>query len=281
MANALEQMKKREEENAFPSFDEWQQEKYGYVIKPSSDVSYTEMDEPEMVDEEMGETMKGWHRGVEQSQAMLYGTAMLLGKATDVDWLKDVGLEGYERNMEEATQYQANVGRLEDIESFGDAADWFFGSVGEAAPTMAEAIVSSVAGGMIGSATAGPAGGVAGATVGRTLLKKGIKEAVESLVQKGVERQVANTVVKKAIRKKVGQAAGLHGMTWALESGGMFGEDVERRGIEEANAGSAAMWGAASSALETIGAESTFVRKVFGDGGVKVLKEATRQERGV
>lgn len=215
-------------------------------------------------EEERGEFYKGLLRGTDQSQAMLYGAAMLLGKATDSDTIKDWGLEGYKRNMEEAAQNAAAVSTIEEIDSLETASDWFFGSLGELAPTMAETVIAAVAGGGLG--------GIAG----RSMAKKAIKESVEALVKKGVAKEVAEQEVKKSIGKKVGSQLGMHGFVWALESGGMFAEDVEERGFQEANPVSASMFGAMASAAEAVGASGQLVRRVFGEAGEKAAKEAIK-----
>lgn len=258
MADMLEQMAQGGGEGPL-SYEEWERLYMSGQLEEQP--AQEEITEPV----EQGEFIKGVNRGWHSSKAMLYGSAMLLGKATDSEYLKQLGLEGYIEEMEEAQKYAASVQNIEDISSYGEAADWFVGTMGELAPSAAETIVSAIVGGGIGGA------------VGKTLIKKASKEAVEKLMAKGATKEVAEQAVKRAIGKKVGSAAGMHGFVWALESGGMFAEDVEDGGWATANPTSAAAFGALSSAAEAFGGEAMLIRKYLGPAGEKIAKDAAKE----
>ena len=62
------------------------------------------------------EFTKGLSAGVDQTQALGGGFLALAGSAFNNDDLFYYGLDVYNRNMEEAAESEAEIGRIEDIE---------------------------------------------------------------------------------------------------------------------------------------------------------------------
>ena len=219
--------------------------------------------------EGMGEFRKGWHRGIEQSQAMLYGAAGAIGDIIGADGLRDWGIEGYTRNMEEAAQYAPAVEGFTSIRGVGDAANWIAGTTGELLPTM----IGALASGGVGTGMA--------KTVGARLLRnwtaKQIEKNIAANVAKGMAadqavavaaKQAANTLAQR------GSMAGLVGFTAASEGGGNYGRDVESHGRAGTSPGMDMMFGLVSGMAEAVmGAESSLLRSIIG----RPVSEAAEQ----
>lgn len=88
-------------------------------------------------------------RGIDQTQAMLYGAANAVGELMGFDALSEWGLEGVERNLKEASYNPAEIASYEDVESLSDAWTYVVEAIGEQAPQLAIDLVAGVAtGGM-------------------------------------------------------------------------------------------------------------------------------------
>jgi hypothetical protein len=96
--------------------------------------------------------------GIDTGQAQLYSAVGQAGDVAGIDAVKNFGLRGYQRNMQEAAENQPTVRSVDDIKSIGDAAYYGIGLVGSQAPQIGATLAASAAGGLVG----GPAGAVAG-----------------------------------------------------------------------------------------------------------------------
>ncbi len=207
---------------------------------------------------------RGLASGWDQTVGMLSGAIGIAGDALGVDSVRDFGFEGYQNKMEEAGLNPLDVPSFTDIEGPEDAYDWFTGTLGQLAPSMGEAVISTIAG-----------GGVAGLAA-KKLAKDAIKDAVEIQVKNGVERSVANNIVKKNIFKlgyKKGATAGLVQGTAALEGGGMWGEDAAEHGVENANALSAFGLGQVSGVSELVSPGGLLIRRIAGIKGLSQVSD--------
>lgn len=247
------------------------------------------VDVPENFFEEnnSGDFVTGVKRGANQVQAMGFGATALAGSAIGSDRLKNWGMEGYQRNIEEAGQYPKKHS-FKDVYTgeagVGGTIDWVQGTFGELLPSMAEAAV----GAFIGSMAAPGPGTATGAFAGRTVLKKSIdkitKTVVEDQIKKGVleagskelvEAQIKKQVTSQAL-KKLGGKAGMGAAVLPLESGGNYAQLLEEKGIDAP--GTALFFGALSTSLEYAGGNSqlidTFIDAVGAGSGSLIKRSA-------
>ncbi|MBE0582149.1 MAG: hypothetical protein IH612_00145, partial [Desulfofustis sp.] len=194
---------------------------------------------------------RGLASGWDQMVGMLAGGVGLAGDAVGMESVRDWGFEKYQQKNDEASLNPLDVQNFTDIESAGDAADWFTGTLGQLAPSMGEALVSTMLGGGIGGLAA------------RKLAKEAIETAVQKQVANGVKREVAEQIVTSNF-KKAGANIGMTAGVGMMEGGGMWGEDAEKHGVENANAGSAAALGLVSGASELVSPGGMLVKRIAG-----------------
>ena len=210
-----------------------------------------------------GDFKGGIKQGLYQAKGLVGGLAGLAGDAIGSDTVRDYGFGVYKEGMDKAQQHGGSVHRVEDIKGFGDAVDWFQGMAGAQLPIIASMAVS---------------GGVAG-VVAKKALSTAAKKAVAKKVASGVTKEAAEKAVKSQI-KKYATNIGIASSAGALESGGMWGEDAETQGVENANAGSAAGLGLISGLSETVSPVQRVASGLgFGKGGIvgKVLGEGSQE----
>ena len=241
----------------------------------------------ELPKEEMGEFMKGVHRGIESTQAMSYGALGAIGDLLGIDSLRDAGYEGYLRNMEEAEQYKGSTQSFSDIfTEEGSAVDWALGTAGELLPTMAGALVS------------GGVGSAAGYTLGKTMAGKAARKFVADRIEnqfkknmvelagKGVVGEAAEATARDAATKAVmqkmaqwGGTAALTGYTSLQEGGSNWGQDVTSHGLEGTSPGQDLFFGLLSGMSEAVlGAESSILRAWTGKKVSDQVEQAFRKE---
>lgn len=222
----------------------------------------------------MGEFRKGLNRGWEQTQALGYGSVGLLGDILGLDEVRDWGFEGYQRNMEEAAQYQAATPGFTDIDSVGSALDWVAGTAGELIPTAASTI-----------ATAGGAS-ILARTVGSKLLRryaaKEIAQKTAELSAAGFAQDQAKALATKEalanLSRKVGTAS-MVGFSAGQEAGANWGQDVENHGKANTSPGLDLMFGLASGMSEAIwGADASLWRAITGRAVKPSVERAFRRE---
>jgi len=229
-----------------------------------------------------GNVHRGFDSAVDSLQGSFYGAAGIAGDALGVDAVRDWGFNGYQENQEEASLNPVDVQNFTDIstgngllETASDTGKWFAGTIGQLAPSVAEGIISTIAGAAIGTATAGPvgtAGGTLAGMFGRKLAVKAIDDAVESYIAKGMTKELAeqtvkSQVIKRAAAANVGANTGMIAGTGAMEGGGMWGEDAEAHGVENANAGSAIGLGLISGASEVVSPGGMLIKRIAGIKG--------------
>jgi hypothetical protein len=236
---------------------------------PTSPVGKSLFDDTQAVsapDPNAGDFIPGVQRGLQNLQAMTYGAGALagsglkkLGAESVGQSLQDFGMEGYNRNIEEAKQYPAKHS-FKDIYTgktgIGGAIDWAQGTLGELVPSMVEA----AGGAIIGSAVAPGPGTAAGAFAGRTLLKKGIEKTVQQSMKQGLgeltEAQLRKQVTGQAL-KKLGGKVGIGAAVMPMESGGMYADLLQNKGIDAPE--TALLFGALATSLEFAGGNSKLV----------------------
>jgi len=230
---------------------------------------------------------QGIQRGLQNLQASAYGATALageglknLGAESVGESVKDFGLEGYKRNIEEVKQYPAKYS-FKDVYT-GDAGvggtiDYVQGTLGELVPSMVEAGV----GALVGSAVAPGPGTVAGGVAGKTILKKGIEKATEQALKRSVgelaEDQIKKQVTSQAL-KKLGAKAGIGAAVMPVESGGMYGELLAEKGIDAP--GTAMLFGSLATALEFAGGNSKLVDTLvdaISKGATGTIKKSAKE----
>ena len=238
-------------------------------------------------DSDSPDFIPGVKRGLQNLQATTYGAGALVGSglkklgAESVGQkLQDVGIEGYKRNIEEAKQYPKKHS-FKDIYTgktgVGGAIDWAQGTLGELVPSMVEAATGAA----IGTALAPGPGTAAGGLAGRTVLKKGIEKTIQRAMKQGIgdmtEAQLRKQVTKQALRK-FGGKVGIAGAVMPIESGGMYADLLEEKGIDAPE--TALLFGALATSLEFAGGNSklvdTFV-DALSTGAKGIVKKSAKE----
>lgn len=175
-----------------------------------------------------GEFSKGFASGVDQLQALGGGFLALAGSAIGDDDLFYTGLDYYNEQMAEASQYRGEVERIEDIDGFDDFTSWLAFTAGNAIPSLG----SSLAGGGIG-------GAIAKKAVKETVEKKAAdyaKKRVGDLADAALRRKVASDYTRNAMSSAItkGATAGAFVPSFGLNSGESFMRIMEETGQEKA-----------------------------------------------
>ena len=194
-------------------------------------------------------------RGGHQLKGIGGGLLSLAGEAVGLDDLADYGLDVYTESMEDAKEYEAEVGSFRNIESFGDAGTYAVEAIFENLPMFLPSLVT---------------GGV-GAMVARKGAETLVKKLVSDQVSKGVGKEAAERAAVKAVQKRVtiGAAAGAYPSAAGIEAGSIYGEIYDETG--ERRPGIASTGGAVAGAFDTIPSVA-LIKRALGPIGDKVLK---------
>ncbi len=212
--------------------------------------------------ETKGDFRRGVERGLDQVQALAGGVVGLAGDAFGIDSVRDAGFDYYQKQMAEARLNPASISRIEDIEGFGDAVDWFQGVIGEQIPNILSVAIG---------------GGITGAIAKKAMTRaanEAIKRKAASAIARGATEKAALTAAKKEVGKNIARAGrniGVVASSGGMEGGGMWAEDAEKNGVENANAVTAVVGGLAAGSLELF---SPVQRAVSGLGLGKALFRA-------
>jgi len=225
--------------------------------------------------EKRGELTRGVLRGIDQMQSSLYGMAGLAGSAMGIDRLKNWGIEGYRRNVEEAELNPASVPSFRDITGPVSAYKYGAGKVGELLPSVAESVGMALLGAAAGSAVEPVGGTVVGAAaglLGKTALKKSIEKMAGEMVTRGISREVAERAASKLAMRSLGGATGVVAGTFPLEAGGNYAEALTERGADAPL--TAAATGLASSFLELAGGSYRTISRIVGPEKTALFRKA-------
>ena len=213
---------------------------------------------------------RGLVRGVDSLQGMGYGLLGLAGNAIGADKVEDWGYKNMLRNEREAGENTPDVknfwsGDENDgaFGSFGNMAKWSAGAMGEALPSLAEGLLSGLAGSLAASQivpgagpddlVAAPAGGLVG-FFAKNAVKKHIKKLA---IEKGISITAAKKLVSPQLQKQIyrnaiqrfGANAGVTLGMGGIEAGSNWGE-LKKEGIEAPV--SSLLMGLVSGASETM-----------------------------
>ena len=282
--------------------------------------------------EDYGAFSRGAIGGAHKTAGLLKGLGALASNKllpeTLGGGLTNYFLKGYEESMHEASLYQTPTIMSEkegewfdfsQIKGPGDAYDFFMGTLGDIAPSMAFSLFGASLGALGGSALAPGAGTVAGAATGaaagltsagqKKLLgaitgklvdRMAKKETTRLLASGALTREAAEAVARKTAEKYATRTAGgLAGQvlsTAMLESGGNFMESVDNKAkkfiaegydpdaakimaMDEASLVANVGLGLASGGVELLGGMSRLLNKILGPGADKATAELVKAVR--
>src|SRR3990167_7461709 len=140
-------------------------------------------------------------RSIDNMQGIGYGLTGIVGDKFDSDELRSFGFEGYQKNLEEASERAPRVGSFTNIKGLGDAGVY-------AIETVAENLIMFVPGLLTGGV-----GGIVGGQIAKKMATKMVEGTVAALA-KDIGQEAAEQAVKQMVNKKVAQ-----GMTYGTIEG--------------------------------------------------------------
>lgn len=194
---------------------------------------------------------RGFSAGIDQTQALAFGALSAAGDLLDRGGmsggaaLAEYGIEGYQRNMDEAAESAPDVAQFSDIRSGSDAAAWAMYEIGRAVPTLATVIGT---GGAVGAA-----GQVAARKAASAALKSQIERRAAGLVATGLSEKAALKGATEAVTRSAVKAGGIAGFTApnvGLATGGIMGQ-VEQE-TSQLEGPTALAFGTVSGMLDTV-----------------------------
>jgi len=167
----------------------------------------------------------GFGTALDQLQGTGYGLAAMAGDMIDSDGLRNWGLEGYSRNMEEAQNNGLRVQNFSDIDSFDSALDWTVGALGQSLPSMGAVIAGGGVGGFIAKKGAEKAAKEMSERYLRENLREDMSDNAKALVRKSADDIFRQKMAGEAVRKQVGrgQIAGGMAVSTGMGTGGIYG----------------------------------------------------------
>tara|TARA_R110002072_G_scaffold128731_5_gene266776 strand:- start:1773 stop:8972 length:7200 start_codon:yes stop_codon:yes gene_type:complete len=226
----------------YPEFDE-----YGYTDSQVLDWVGGELGQDPMKlaeyyglrDPDQGDFSRGISAGIDSTKALGYGLVGLAGDAVGVDAVRDVGIRGYQRNMDKVSLNARETDTVEGIDGVGDAVDFAQYYSGMAIPQVATALISGGVGGLVG--------------------KQVVKSAVKKKLGDGLEKEAKDLLATGAKR---GGYAGVGTQAIGTELGATYGQAVEEaqangESIDDINLGRVAGYGTLAGSLELVGDVAT------------------------
>jgi len=197
-------------------------------VHPSLRKSYSSIDEDDQETGMLNEFSKGVGAGVDQLQGLIGGGGQALAGSLfgNDEWFVD-GMSYYEEQMNEAAQNQADVGRFEDIEGFGDMLNYSAFIVGNVVPSL----IGGGGAGLVGGAIA--KGGLK--KIANTALSTIIKPNAQKLAKQQSAKAFSATQAGREIAGKqagIGRAVGAMAFGTAAGAGESFTRILEETGEE-------------------------------------------------
>lgn len=214
----------------------------------------TRLGTPRQREDDRFEFTKGLSAGIDQTQALGGGLLALAGSAFGNDDLFYAGLDYYNEQMAEASESQADIGRIEDIDGFDDFLSWVSYTAGNALPSLATAVV----GGGVGGFAARSAGQAAIRGQAAEYAKKRVTDRAQDSFRKRVADDYAAAALSK--RARTGAGIGAFATSAGMGAGESFTRILEEEG-EEAP-GVALVTGIASGGLDAI-APMRALKRIF------------------
>jgi len=214
----------------------------------------TRLGTPRQREDDRFEFTKGLSAGIDQTQALGGGLLALAGSAFGNDDLFYAGMDYYNEQMAEASESQADIGRIEDIDGFDDLLSWVSYTAGNALPSLATAVV----GGGVGGVAARSAGQAAIRGQAAEFAKKRVTDRAQDSFRKRVADDYAAAALSK--RARTGAGIGAFATSAGMGAGESFTRILEEEG-EEAP-GVALVTGIASGGLDAI-APMRALKRIF------------------
>ena len=239
------------------------------------------------------EFMRGLYRGADTLQATYQGGLGMLSSLAGDEVGARERFRAYQDEMRQASENprtemdlfstDAKTGAFGSLSNFGTYAA---GTLGEAVPSLAESVLSGIAGAALGAAiipapdpgdvVTVPVGAVGG-LIGKGAIKKAIASTAAQYAKQGVAadaaEQLAKQYVGREVAKRVGAVAANTAVTGLHEGGGMYAEGLQQ-GYD--SPGTAAALGVASGLSESLLGAAPGVLKAF--AGRSGVDEIARQK---
>ena len=204
-------------------------------------------------DNNSGTATRSFNRGIDQSQAMLFGAANAIGELVGADFLAEWGEEGIQRNVQAMRDNPPEIRSWDDVESFETFGTYVLEALGEQSGQFAVDGAAFLAG--------GGTGGLAAKGITKAQFGKAIKRRIgEKRFQHGL----------KNLSKRTAQTAGIGAI-----AGQTIGETQLKfidEGIEAP--GDAIIAGTLKAGLETAGiAKILGLSRKLGRNPVQLIKE--------
>ena len=162
-------------------FLEDEKDRYQQRLKRDSQQDFISSDKAPLQNDDRSEFTKGLDAGIDQTAALGGGLLAMFGSATGSDASFYTGMDYYNEQMNLASDSEADIGRLEDIEGFDDFLSYAAYTAGNAIPSLATALIG---------------GGVGGA-VAKAAVKKGVQEQAKEYAKKRVSDRAADGFRKR------------------------------------------------------------------------------------
>ena len=229
-------------------------DKYQERLKRDSQQDFISSDRSPLQNDDRSEFTKGLDAGIDQTAALGGGLLAMIGSATGNDDAFFAGMDYYNDQMDLASESEADIGRLEDIDGFDDFLSFAAYTAGNAIPSLGTALL----------------GGGIGGIAAKRAVKEGVqaqakeyaKKRVSDKASDGFRKRVADDYAAAALSKKAGYGAagGAYLASTGMGAGESFTRILEEEG-EEAP-GVALITGMVSGGLDAI-APMRALKRVF------------------
>lgn len=230
------------------------------------------------------EFTRGLLRGVDTLQATYEGGLGMYNAAIGDQVAADKRFANYREQMRQASENPATVTDFFSTDekkgafaSPGNFATYAAGTLGQAVPSLTEAVISGIAGAAVGAAIVPapdpadvvtvPAGAIGG-FLGRNAMRRAIASAAQQYASRGMAQDVAEQTAERYVRQavanriasNVGSGLAVSQTTALHEGGGMWAEGMEKGynspysaiGLGQVSGFSEALFGAAPAAVRAV-----------------------------
>lgn len=204
---------------------------------------------------------RGIGRGIDSTQ-------LLLGRGLQLAGFEDFGGRMVEREAESLRRSAPFARRFTDIESPGDALEWFVAGFGEQVPNILETIAVAAAGAVAGSFAGGPGVGTAAGALAGLAGRSAFKQQVLAAARKKAAGEVLSQAESQILRSAgalVGATAATFANSYRVGASDIYGELREQGADpEDVSAKMLALAGAFPYAAAESVSEYLLASRVFG-----------------
>ena len=123
-------------------------DKYQERLKRDSQQDFISSDRSPLQNDDRSEFTKGLDAGIDQTAALGGGLLAMIGSATGNDDAFFAGMDYYNDQMDLASESEADIGRLEDMDGFDDFLSFAAYTAGNAIPSLGTALLGGGIGGI-------------------------------------------------------------------------------------------------------------------------------------